>query len=63
MPMRTYCKFFPWPTWNGLRKIRAECKKNGFESAFVKVGGTVLIDVDEFHACIERKKTTSFPLP
>ena len=50
-------------SYGALRKIRFRCKENGFESAFIKVGKRVMIDVDEFWECartkskpVERKK-------
>ena len=41
-------------SYHALRQIRRNCKTNGFASAFKKVGKKVLIDVNEFHDCIER---------
>jgi len=38
-------------TYCALRNIRSRCKENGFETAFIKVGKRVLIDVEEFWRC------------
>ena len=44
-----------WPTYGALRNIHWRRKALQFEPAFLKVGRRVLIDVDEFWACVERK--------
>ncbi len=38
-----------------LKKIRFRCKDNGFETAFIKVGKRVMIDVDEFWECARNR--------
>jgi len=43
-----------WPTWDALRNIHFRRKTNGFETAFIKVGAKVLVDLDEFWYCVER---------
>lgn len=42
-------------SYNAIRAIRRRCKENGFESAFIKVGKRVMIDVDEFWECARTK--------
>lgn len=37
-----------------LYKIRFRCKENGYETAFIKTGKRVIIDVDEFWACARK---------
>lgn len=37
-----------------LWKIRHRCKENGYETAFIKTGKRVVIDVDEFWECARR---------
>lgn len=40
-----------------LKKIRFRCKDNGFDTAFIKVGKRVMIDVNEFWECARTKAT------
>jgi len=40
-----------------LRKIRWRCKENGFETAFIKTGKRVVIDVDEFWECARKGRS------
>lgn len=42
-------------SYQAIRKIRFRCKENGFESAFIKVGKRVMIDIDEFWECARTK--------
>ena len=42
-------------SYEAIRKIRHRCKENGFETAFIKVGKRVMVDVDEFWECARSK--------
>lgn len=42
-------------SYAALRAIRRRVKLNGFDSAFIKVGKRVVIDVDEFWDCARTK--------
>lgn len=45
-----------WPTWNALRNMHCRRRELQFETAFIKLGRRVLVDYDEFWACVERKE-------
>jgi hypothetical protein len=44
-----------WPTYDSIRNLRRDRKTNGFASAFITIGTRVLVDVNEFWNCVERK--------
>ena len=44
-----------WPTYDAIRNYRRDRKTNGFDSAFINIGRRVLVDVNEFWNCVERK--------
>lgn len=46
-------------SYEAIRGIRKRCKENGFETAFIKVGKRVMVDVDEFWECA---RTTAKPV-
>ena len=48
IPIPQWPDYFPWPPIGGLRHLRFYCETNGFEDAFVKVNGRVLVDPDAF---------------
>lgn len=47
----------PWPPQGGLRHLIFNKDSNGFASAFKKVGRRVLIDEQEFFACVDRQNS------
>ena len=49
------CKRRGWPSQGALRKLIFERNQNGYSSAFKWHGKRVLIDVDEFWKCFERR--------
>ena len=55
IPLTEWNLLYRWPTLNGMRKRFQFRKSNGFETAFLKDGKTVLVKPNEFFACIERK--------
>ena len=55
IPVPDWNKFHAWPPQGGLRHLIFNAKTNGFSPAFKKVGRRVLIDEQEFFACIERQ--------
>lgn len=48
-------KHHEWPPIGGLRHLMFHRQKNGFASAFVKVGRRVLVNEQEFFDCIARQ--------
>lgn len=56
LTIKQFVDTYPWPSLGSLRWIRVMRHKNGFKKAFVKVGGTVLIDVKAFWDCVAEKK-------
>lgn len=44
-----------WPTERTLRKLILDAAwgKNSFQSAFIRVGGTVLVKPSEFWKCVD----------
>lgn len=53
--VKQFSKLYPWPTEAGLWNLRAKRKENGFDKAFLNIGRRVLIDVNIFWECIEKK--------
>lgn len=56
-----YCASHSWPTEGGLRWLIFNRKVNGFDSAFIKVGRRILIDLDRFDKCLD--EVNGNPLP
>ncbi len=54
LPIPDWPAHFEWPSIAGLRNIRFYRATNGFEDAFVKIGGRVLVNVDAFFAAVAR---------
>jgi hypothetical protein len=54
IPITQWNDNHPWPPAGGMRHLRFNCAKNGFASAFKKVGARVLVDEAEFFRCLER---------
>jgi len=42
-------------SYNAIRAIRRRSLENGFETAFIKVGKRVMVDVDDFWDCARNK--------
>jgi len=41
-----------WPSYGGLRWLAFNRRENGFEDAFVKVGGRLFVDEQKFFECM-----------
>lgn len=54
--LRQFCAYYAWPTIAGMRWIVYKKQTNGFETAFLKNGKTVLIDVDRFWEILREKQ-------
>ena len=59
IPVTQWAEHHAWPSVNGLRALVFNSATNGFNSAFLKVGGRVLVNEAEFFAavakCAERR--------
>jgi hypothetical protein len=55
LPISDWNKYYQWPTVNGMRKRFAQRKEFGYESAFFKEGKRVLVRVNEFWKCLEKR--------
>ena len=44
----------PWPSEAALRAIIQDAEKRKFRTAFIRYGRRILIDEDEFWACLNR---------
>lgn len=56
---RQFNEKYPWPSETALRAIIQDADKRGFSSAFKRYGRRVLIDPEEFWACLERQQVKS----
>ncbi len=58
LTIKQFCKKDKWPSESALRAIilDADWGKNKFQSAFLRVGRRVLVDVNEFWKCVYRLK-------
>lgn len=57
IPVTKWNDYHPWPPIGGLRHLIFNEKTNGFQSAFKRVGGRVLVDESEFFDCVERQNS------
>lgn len=51
---KQFCEMQKWPSMGALRGIIRRSDKNGFKSAFKRVGRRVLVDNEEFWKCFEK---------
>ena len=59
IPIPKWGHHHEWPSIGGLRHLVFYKDSNGFATAFKKVGRIILIDENEFFACIERQNGAS----
>ena len=55
IPVTEWNNHHTWPPIGGLRHLIYNSSSNGFTTAFKRVGRRVLIDENEFFACVERQ--------
>lgn len=55
IPVPQWNNHHPWPPLGGLRHLIFHADKNGFKTAFKRVGRRVLVDEAEFFRCVERQ--------
>jgi hypothetical protein len=56
IPVKDWPQHHAWPPVGGLRHLIFHAEKNGFKSAFKRVGRRVLVDEREFFACVEKQQ-------
>lgn len=54
IPIPEWNQYHSWPPQGGLRHLVFHENTNGFATAFKRVGRRVLIDENEFFACVNR---------
>ena len=59
VPLKEWNRYFDYPTVPALRWIRFNQTANGFDEAFIDLGGRVLIDPSKFWECVRRNKGKS----
>ena len=52
MTIPQFCERFPWPSQSALRAYVFRASELGIERAFVRLGRRVLVDPQQFFACI-----------
>ena len=55
IPVPQWNDFHAWPPIGGLRHLIFNEEINGFKPAFKRVGSRVLVDEEEFFACVDRQ--------
>lgn len=54
--MRQFCEYYRWPTFAGMRHRFAARKTNGYDSAFLKDGKRIVVDVERFWEILREKQ-------
>lgn len=52
LTVRQYAERYPWPSESALRWMIFHAATNGMESALIRVGRRVIIDVEAFNAWV-----------
>jgi hypothetical protein len=55
IPLSLWETHYQWPTVAGMRMRYRNRKVNGYESAFCKEGKRVIVRVNEFWKCLEKR--------
>jgi hypothetical protein len=55
IPLSHWANYYKWPTLSGMRNRFYLRKKNGYETAFMKEGKRVIVKVNEFWKCLEKR--------
>jgi hypothetical protein len=61
LPIMRWKDHFLWPTLNGMRERYRRRKELGFESAFFRDGRLIIVKVNEFWLCMEKKGEKNEP--
>jgi len=55
IPLTQWPNYYKWPTLSGMRNRFRLRKKHGYDTAFLKEGKRVIVKVNEFWKCLERR--------
>ena len=55
LPVGMWNDHFKWPTVNAMRDRFRRRKELGYESAFVQEGRLIIVKVNEFWRCLEKR--------
>lgn len=55
IPLSLWSKHFQWPSYHGMRMRYRGRKEMGYETAFFKEGKRVIVRVNEFWKCLEKR--------
>lgn len=55
IPITEWSKHYQWPTISGMRNRFRKRQEFGYEEAFFKEGKRVLVRVNKFWECIEKR--------
>lgn len=56
LTVRQYAERYPWPSESGLRWMIFHAASNGLESALIRVGRRILIDIEAFNLWVRSQK-------
>lgn len=55
LPVTHWPEHYKWPTINGMRERFRHRHKLGYESAFLREGRLIIVKVNEFWRCMEKR--------
>ena len=55
LTLKQFSQLYKWPTYRGVVRIYTLRKEKGYDTAFLREGRRILVDVNEFFDCLERK--------
>lgn len=55
VPLARWKEYYKFPTQSGMRRRYEYRKTNGYDSAFIKDGGIIVVKVNEFFRCMEKR--------
>jgi len=56
IPVPQWNNYYPWPPPGGMRHLIFHAKTNGFESAFFRVGRSVIADAHRFWSIARKRR-------
>jgi len=56
IPVPRWNDYYPWPPPGGMRHLIFHADKNGFATAFKRVGRRILVDEAAFFECVEQQQ-------
>ena len=55
IPLTKWNDYYPWPPLGGLRHLVFHSRTNGFSKVVRRIGRTVLLDENAFHAWVREQ--------